>query len=166
MTRAWVSNSITDFLHYVSCASFFIIDPIGPSLLLPSLIFGAPSFFSGKTITVLSLILRTFGLGTEPKEESQSSEIDNDAIFDAYWNDHLTSFARQPAILKLISRLMKSDKESYYFEPPVESWLDEAPDYYDVIENPISMHVRAIIFFNLISRHDILKIHLIFYFFN
>mmetsp|Transcript_19166 Transcript_19166/g.39273 ORF Transcript_19166/g.39273 Transcript_19166/m.39273 type:complete len:1020 (+) Transcript_19166:46-3105(+) len=94
----------------------------------------------GKTITVLSLILRTFGLSTEPKEESQSSEIDNDAIFDAYWNDHLTSFARQPAILKLISRLMKSDKESYYFEPPVESWLDEAPDYYDVIENPISMH--------------------------
>lgn len=143
MTRAWVSNSIADFLHYVSCALFFVID-----VTTSPLIFSAPSCFSGKTITVLSLILRTFGLSTEPNKESQSSGIDNDAIFDAYWNDHLTSFARQPAILKLISRLMKSDKDSHYFEPPVESWLDEAPDYYDVIENPISMHVRAKLFSN------------------
>lgn len=107
-------------------------------------------FVVGKTVTVISLILRGFGLSTEPKNQPKTSdhngdELDDDKIFYTYWySDFLTRHVRTPAILKLITRLLKTDRESGYFLPPINKFLDVCPDYFEVIDNPISLQVSAI----------------------
>uniref|UniRef100_A0A7S2KSK3 Uncharacterized protein n=1 Tax=Skeletonema marinoi TaxID=267567 RepID=A0A7S2KSK3_9STRA len=85
----------------------------------------------GKTVTVLSLILRSLGLSVDATEDS--STIDDEAIFHSYWeSEYLTIHVRRPAILKLVTRLLNSDSESGYFIPPIGTF--DCQDYFDVIE--------------------------------
>ena len=85
----------------------------------------------GKTVTVLSLILRSLGLSVDAAEDT--STIDDEAIFHSYWeSDYLTIHVRRPAILKLVTRLIKADDESGYFIPPIGTF--GCPDYFDIIE--------------------------------
>ena len=87
----------------------------------------------GKTVTVLSLILRSLGLNVDTTEDTNT--IDDEAIFHSYWSsEYLTIHVRRPAILKLITRLIKSDKESGYFIPPIDTFIKHCPDYFDFIE--------------------------------
>ena len=95
----------------------------------------------GKTITVISLILRTFGLSTEPTaSQDQGEELIDAKLFNAYWySEFLTEHIRMPAILKLVTRLIKSDKEAGWFVPPIDTFMEDCPDYHAVIPNPISL---------------------------
>lgn len=93
----------------------------------------------GKTITVLSLILRSIGLSTEV-ELDDVQEGDDESLFYLYWSSSfLTHHVRKPALLKLISNLIKSDAESVMFVPPIDPILDGCPDYFDVIEKPMCL---------------------------
>ena len=84
----------------------------------------------GKTVTVLSLILRTLGVSVDATNVSSANDI---AIFHTYWeSEYLTIHVRRPAILKLITRMLNSDKESGYFIPPIATF--DCPDYFDFIE--------------------------------
>ena len=95
----------------------------------------------GKTVTILSLILRTFGLSVESAADAvESEDLDDAALFSFYWrSSSLTEHDRKPAILRLISQLIKSDKSSAWFVPPVDPKLDDCPDYFDVIQTPMSL---------------------------
>lgn len=85
----------------------------------------------GKTVTVLSLILRSLGLSVDGTGDS--STIDDEAIFHSYWeSEYLTIHVRRPAILKLVTRMLNSDNESGYFLPPIGTF--DCPDYFDVIK--------------------------------
>ena len=87
----------------------------------------------GKTVTVLSLILRSLGLSVDATTNNDHSAIDDESIFHSYWeSEYVTVHVRRPAILKLITRLIKSDKESGYFIPPISSY--DLEDYFDVIK--------------------------------
>ena len=87
----------------------------------------------GKTVTVLSLILRSLGLSVDATTNNNHSAIDDESIFHSYWeSEYVTVHVRRPAVLKLITRLLKSDKESGYFLHPISSYGLE--DYFDVIK--------------------------------
>jgi hypothetical protein len=68
----------------------------------------------GKTITVLSLILQTYGLSTEmdetePASEAPESGADRDAegIFRPYWAEKVTSEFRRPLLTRLFNSLLR-----------------------------------------------------------
>jgi len=91
----------------------------------------------GKTITVLSLILRSFGLSTESTTSAIDTR-DDDNLFYTYWSStFLTQHVRRPAILKLITSIQKSDIESGWFIIPVD--LDFCLDYLDIISQPMCL---------------------------
>jgi hypothetical protein len=93
----------------------------------------------GKTITVISLILRSFGLSTEPRVKTDHA-LDYSELFYSYWNSSfVTAIDRRTAVLQLITRLAKSDTESSWFVLPIDPVLDGAPDYLEVVSNPISL---------------------------
>lgn len=96
----------------------------------------------GKTITVLSLLLRSFGLTTVKAVVDSDAGVDENSLFYQYWHSSfLTEHVRRPAILKLISRLIKSDKESGWFVSPMEEFLacDALHAYFDTISQPICL---------------------------
>lgn len=99
----------------------------------------------GKTITVISLILRSYGLSTKADESlppsSKSTVLSDEVIFYNYWvtSGFLTRHVRTPAIMTLIKRLLDSDTDSHYFISPIETILQYCPDYLDIIEKPISI---------------------------
>ena len=65
---------------------------------------------------------------------------DDESLFYLYWgSSFLSKHIRKPALLKLISNLIKSDPESEWFVPPIDPSLDDCPDYFDVISNPICL---------------------------
>jgi hypothetical protein len=93
----------------------------------------------GKTITVISLILRSLGLSTE-NNLKPITDSDERELFYSYWHSSfLTEHIRRPALLKLISSLIKSDAQSVWFVPPIDVSLDDCPDYFDVITNPMCL---------------------------
>lgn len=92
----------------------------------------------GKTITAISLILRSFGLSTEAKADSD--QYGDDDLFYCFWySSFLTKDARRPALLHLLTRVINSDSESVWFIPPIDRYLDGCPDYFDVISTPICL---------------------------
>jgi len=96
----------------------------------------------GKTITVISLILRSIGINTETKNLESTQEKDGANLFYAYWqSSFLADHIRKPAMLKLISNLIKSDPRSVWFVPPIDPLLDDCPDYFEIISNPTSLDV-------------------------
>ena len=94
----------------------------------------------GKTITVISLILRSFGLSTEAKADSDQ-DGDDDLFYSFWYSSFLTKHVRKPALLQLLTCVIKSDSESVWFVPPIDEYLDECPDYFDVI----SIHYHDLI---------------------
>ena len=73
----------------------------------------------GKTITVMSIILQTFGLSTKKEELTNDSnafskENEDDEIFRSYWREGVTDFGRTPQLLRLVNELRRCDKESIY----------------------------------------------------
>ena len=94
----------------------------------------------GKTITSLSLILRSFGLCTDTQMVVDAA-MDDTELFNAYWkSSFLSAHDRRTSVLQLITRLVKSDKCSTWFVPLIDPILDGCPDYYDVISTPISLN--------------------------
>ena len=107
----------------------------------------------GKTISILSLILQTLGLSTacaenrpheldvSAREEVPSGELDdssdNERIFAEYWKENVVPAFRRPALNRLVSDLLRSDKESCYFLNPVDPEADDCLDYFEVIKRPI-----------------------------
>ena len=100
----------------------------------------------GKTISVLSLILQTFGLNTTKKDSNASKNGSNafstcgdEEIFRSYWREGLTSFGRTPELLRLVNDLRRFDSESVYFEFPIDPEGDGASDYFDIVKQPLCM---------------------------
>ena len=98
----------------------------------------------GKTISVISLILQTFGLSTEKEPSTNysnafSKDNEDDEIFRSYWREGITDFGRTPELLRLVNELRRCDRESIYFEMPIDPKADGAEDYYDVVATPICM---------------------------
>ena len=124
-----------------SCRDYFVHTSVVLSLnqnaLLYRLLCDDPGL--GKTITILSLCLRSFGVSTEAASDT-NHDVDDDQLFYMYWySSFLTEHVRKPALLKLISLLIKSDRESVWFVPPIDPSLDGCPDYFDVITSPICL---------------------------
>lgn len=94
----------------------------------------------GKTITVLSLILQTSGLSTEPKDGKPSSRSHTDEdIFQAYWSEHVPfSPYRRMGYTKCLNALRKHP-DARMFEFPVDPVRDHCPDYLNVVDDPISL---------------------------
>jgi hypothetical protein len=103
----------------------------------------------GKTITVLSLIMTTFGISTEVDEAKRVnpavSKLDDslspeEQIFRAYWKDEITPEFRRPAMGRLLSKLKRLSPTMGFFLRPVDPELDGCDDYLDVIETPICLN--------------------------
>jgi hypothetical protein len=101
----------------------------------------------GKTITVLSLILQTFGLSTvqETGSNKRSEDVTNqrkkrnlEKIFSAYWREHVPDFFKRQLMNRLLGEVRKADRRSYFFEPDVDPLRDGVPDYLNVIDRPMS----------------------------
>lgn len=79
------------------------------------------------------------GLSTETNMATEN-DGDDENLFYQYWeSSFLSKHIRKPALLKLISNLIKSDPASVWFVPPIDPSLDNCPDYFDVISNPICL---------------------------
>ena len=92
----------------------------------------------GKTITILSLILQTFGQSSEKINEKDENRISEDLIIRTYWREALVDFTRQDSLLCLILKVRKCDTEQIFYDP-VESILseDEFVAYTKVVKDPI-----------------------------
>ena len=95
----------------------------------------------GKTITVLSLILQTFGVQSKTDEEERfgdhSEEFSVDHLFRAYWNEEMTPVYQRPSLTRVLKAVEKCHSMSRFFYSPIDAIDDEIPDYFDVVENPI-----------------------------
>jgi len=96
----------------------------------------------GKTITILSLILQTWGQSTVKTQEGKEggSQVNDDEIIDAYWREILVSYTRRDELLELTLKLRKCDQDQF-FQYPVKDVLttEEWIAYKDKIKNPICM---------------------------
>jgi len=97
----------------------------------------------GKTITVMSLILQTSGLSTEPGNEKPKagtalSHTDED-IFQAYWSEHVPYMYRRGGFMRLLNALRRHSPDARAFEFPVDPVKDCCPDYLDIIDRPICL---------------------------
>ena len=110
----------------------------------PTLTYSLTSILiQGKTITVLSLILQTSGLSTEPTNnginvDTSFSHTDSD-IFQAYWSEHVPYIFRRQGFRKILLTLRRQCPEARFFEFPVDPVKDSCPNYFDVIDKPISI---------------------------
>lgn len=92
----------------------------------------------GKTITVLSLILQTFGLSTSPgRDNTITSETYEEQIFTEYWKEQFIPQFRCQALNKLFSTFIRNNHDSVLFMFPVNAAEDAIPDYFEVISNPL-----------------------------
>lgn len=95
----------------------------------------------GKSVTVLSLILQTFGVQSKPDREEtllNNAECFNDEqIFFAYWKEAFSPIYQRPALNKILKSVARTHPLSYRFHYPIDPIENEAPDYFDVITNPI-----------------------------
>jgi hypothetical protein len=97
----------------------------------------------GKTITVLSLILQTSGLSTEPgsntsKSGTALSHTEED-IFQAYWSEHVPYMYRRSGYMKLLNAIRRHSVGAGAFEYAVDPVKQCCPDYFDIINKPISL---------------------------
>ncbi len=95
----------------------------------------------GKTITLLSCILQTFGQSTEKSSiKAQKKQITDDIIVDSYWRENLVRSTRYDELYSLCSQIRKCGS-SQYFQYPVEDYLskEEYKCYCSIIKDPICM---------------------------
>ena len=103
----------------------------------------------GKTITVLSLVLQTFGLSTErmnkdkaertKQEEAQSYD---ERIFHEYWRENSIPTFRSQALNKLLSTFIRENYlDTLPFVYPVDPERDGVPNYFEVIAEPICLQL-------------------------
>ena len=94
----------------------------------------------GKTITVLSLVLQTFGLSTEKVKSECNDDFSCDTeVFRSYWREGLTDFSRAPELRRLVNNLRRSDQGADYFEFPIDPDADGLEDYHTIVKKPIAM---------------------------
>ena len=95
----------------------------------------------GKSITVLSLILQTFGLYSKTKNDETSSnsieEFRDENIFLAYWKEETPPIYQRPELNRLIRKLEQSHSLSHCFFYPANSIQASFPDYVNIIKTPI-----------------------------
>jgi hypothetical protein len=95
----------------------------------------------GKSITVLSLILQSFGLQSKTDEEERlgghSGEFSVDHVFRAYWKEEMTPVYQRPSLTRLLKAVERSHPMTWKFYSPIDPIDDEIDDYFDVVENPI-----------------------------
>ena len=103
----------------------------------------------GKTITVLSLILTTFGISMEVDKAKRvnpalskpdDSFSPEERIFREYWKDEITPEFRRPAMGRLLSKLKRLSPTMGFFLRPIDPKLDGCEDYLDAIETPICLN--------------------------
>ena len=94
----------------------------------------------GKTITILSLILQTFGQSTGKLQTDRERQLNvgDDQIIDAYWSEILVSHTRRDELLELTLKLRKCDREQY-FQYPVKDLLavEDWDSYTYIVRDPI-----------------------------
>jgi len=94
----------------------------------------------GKTITILSLILQTFGQSTGKLQTDRERQLNvgDDQIIDAYWSEILVSHTRRDELLELTLKLRKCDREQF-FQYPVKDLLavEEWDAYTYIVKDPI-----------------------------
>ena len=92
----------------------------------------------GKTISILSLILQTFGQSTERLKQKERSKVSDDLIIDSYWREILVSSTRRDELLELTLKLRKCD-QAQIFQYPVEDVLtdEEMAAYKELVKDPI-----------------------------
>lgn len=106
----------------------------------------------GKTITVLSLLLQTFGLSTsstdegneverKDEDEEETEKAKDERIFEEYWNENLVPRDRATTMLSFLTEIRKKNRYFEYFEPPVDPVRDGYPDYHEVIKDPLCFKV-------------------------
>jgi hypothetical protein len=149
--RSSISVSQRPFVHRISQYNGEEVilrsdDPLSRSIARGGLLCDDPGL--GKTITVLSLILQTLGLSTETKVQvedgkgavpiqEKGSKTYEERIFTEYWREQSIPQFRAQALNKLLSTFIRSNSATNIFMFPVDPEEDEAPDYFDVISNPI-----------------------------
>jgi hypothetical protein len=97
----------------------------------------------GKTITILSLILQTFGQSTErpaKKGKRKSQEVTDDLIVDSYWRENLVSFTRRDLLIPICMKLTRFDIEQYFGYPVIDYLSDdEIQDYNNLVKDQICL---------------------------
>lgn len=86
----------------------------------------------GKTITVLSLILRTLGQSTHSVDQIQQNSPDENLIFYRCWNT-LNQEEKKQEFISLHNQMRKQDKYGYF------DHLFTLEGYMDVVSQPICM---------------------------
>lgn len=104
----------------------------------------------GKTITILSLLLQTMGVSTEPQNWDPKvpiKEMDLDRnlnpeeeIFRAYWKEQIPVEFRRPALCRLMTKLTKLDPCCGLFLRPIDPERDDCEDYLNIIEKPMCIN--------------------------
>jgi len=95
----------------------------------------------GKTITILSLILQTFGQSTERENGVEAkSSVTNDLIIESYWRENLVKSTRHKELLDFCFKLRRSDVDQF-FQFPVADDLspDEILNYRNVVKEEICL---------------------------
>mmetsp|Transcript_18897 Transcript_18897/g.28050 ORF Transcript_18897/g.28050 Transcript_18897/m.28050 type:complete len:1578 (-) Transcript_18897:181-4914(-) len=98
----------------------------------------------GKTITVLSLILQTWGKchdndnnDNDPNTAIATTKNMDEAIFTAYWKE-TPAFSRRQELMKLTNQLRRADR-AQFFERAVDPTTHDCPDYHTIIQEPMCM---------------------------
>ena len=96
----------------------------------------------GKTITVLSLVLQTMGLTSEPKakgkKEEDASLCSDDSVFLAYWKEEFPKPFQESALLKIMGKLYRSHRNSLYFDYTLP---EDCAGRDDILQHPIDFNV-------------------------
>lgn len=91
----------------------------------------------GKTITVLSLVLRTMGQSTHQLNPAASTMSTDDEIFYLYWKN-LDKEIRKRKLLEM-HNLMRKQARSRYFDHPVDLSHPSMDGYTEHVSSPICM---------------------------
>jgi hypothetical protein len=120
-------------------------DPLSRTVARGGLLCDDPGL--GKTITVLSLVLQTFGLSTERTNKDNNAQGNYDkedsyeeSIFREYWKEQSIPTFRAQSLNKLLSSFIRANLPDIGpFMYPVDPERDGVPDYVEVIAEPICL---------------------------
>jgi hypothetical protein len=79
-------------------------------------------------------------------DDDDKDTVSQERIFVEYWKEQVVPEFRRPALLRLVSDLIRSHKASSYFYNPLNPSVDGCEDYFNIIKAPICLReIRATI---------------------